>query len=128
MKISSDQAHEQDCISKLRSIRANNVNNVFIGTLNINDFLASVLDEFKLIVSRISDILIITKTNLRHTFPTSQFYIEYFPIPCRLDRNRNGSGIFIYVREDIPAKVLAKHNLAEDLERIFLEISFEKSK
>ena len=128
MKISSDQAHEQDCISKLRSIRANNVNNVFIGTLNINDFLASILDEFKLIVSRISDILIITKTNLHHTFPTSQFYIEYFPIPCRLDRNRNGSGILIYVREDIPAKVLAKHNLAEDLERIFLEISFEKSK
>ena len=49
-------------------------------------------------------------------------------MPCRLDRNRNGSGITIYVREYIPAKVLAKHNLAEDLERIFLEISFEKSK
>ena len=62
MKISSDQAHEQGCISKLRSIRANNVNNVFTGTLNINNFLASMLDEFKLILSRIFDILIITET------------------------------------------------------------------
>ena len=86
------------------------------------------LDEFKLILSRIFDILIITETKLHHAFPTSQFYIEYFPMPCRLDRNRNGSGITVYVREYIPAKVLAKHNLAEDLERIFLEISFEKSK
>ena len=128
MKISSDQAHEQGCISKLRSIRANNVNNVFIGTLNISNFLASMLDEFKLILSRIFDILIITETKLHHTFPTSQFYIEYFPMPCRLDRNRNGSGITIYVRGYIPAKVPAKYNLAEDLERIFLEISFEKSK
>ena len=86
------------------------------------------LDEFKLILSRIFDILIITETNLHHKFPTSQFYIECFPIPCRLDKNRNGSGILIHVREYIPAKLLAKHNLAEALERIFLEVSFEKSR
>ena len=43
---------------------------------------------------------------------------------CRLDRNRNGGGIFVYVREDIPTKILTKHNLPEDIEGIFLEINF----
>ena len=50
MKIVSDKTHQQDCISKLRNIRVKNVNNVIIGTLNINS-LASKFDEFKLVVS-----------------------------------------------------------------------------
>ena len=40
----------------------------------------------------------------------------------------NGGGIIIYVREDIPTKILTKHNLPEDIEGIFLEINFRKSK
>ena len=47
---------------------------------------------------------------------------------CRLDRNRNGGGIFVYVREDIPTKILTKHNLPENIEGIFLEINFWISK
>ena len=126
MKISSDKTHAQDCISKLRNIRVKNVNNVIIGTLNINS-LTSKFDEFKLVVSGIFDILI-TEEKLDKTFTTSQFYIEDFSMPYRLDRNRNGGGIIIYVREDIPTKILIKHNLPEYIEGIFLEINFRKSK
>ena len=107
MKVSSDKTGQQDCISKLRNIRVKNVNNVNIGTLNINS-LASKFDEFKLVVSGIFDIFIITETKLDNTFPTSQFCIEGFSIPYRLDRNRNSGGIIIYVREDIPTKILTK--------------------
>ena len=46
----------------------------------------------------------------------------------RLDRNRNGGGITLCVRKDIPTKILTKHNLPEDIEGIFLEINFRKSK
>ena len=49
-------------------------------------------------------------------------------MPYRLHRNRSGGGIIIYVREDIPTKILAKHNFPEDIEGIFLEINFRKSK
>ena len=49
-------------------------------------------------------------------------------MPYRLDRNKNGGGIIIYVREDIPTKILTKHNLPEDIEGIFLEIKFRKFK
>ena len=52
IKIGSDKTRQQDCISKLRNIRAKNVNNVIAGTLNIN-FLTSKFDEFKMVVSGI---------------------------------------------------------------------------
>ena len=45
-------------------------------------------------------------------------------MPYRLDGNRNGDGVIIYVRENIPNKILTKHDLPEDIERIFLEINF----
>ena len=49
-------------------------------------------------------------------------------MPYRLDINKNGGGIIIYVREDIPTKILTKHNLPKDIEGIFLEIKFRKFK
>ena len=45
-----------------------------------------------------------------------------------MDRNRNCGGIIIYVREDVLTKTLTKHNLPGDIEGIFLEIYFRKSK
>ena len=39
-------------------------------------------------------------------------------MPYRLDRNRNGGGIMICVTEDIPTKILTKHNLPENIEGI----------
>ena len=104
MKISSDKTRQQDCISKYRNIRVKNVN-VIIGTFNINS-LVSKLDEFKLVVKGVFGILIITERMLDNTFPTSQFYIEGFSMPYTLERNRNGGGIIIYVREIIPTKIL----------------------
>ena len=87
MKICSDKTRQQDFISKLRNIRVKHVNNVIIRLLRTNS-LASKFDEFKLVASGIFDILIITETKLNNTFPTSQFYIESFSIPYRLNRNR----------------------------------------
>ena len=49
-------------------------------------------------------------------------------MPYRLDRNKNGGGKIIYVREDIPTKILRKYNLPEDIEGIFVEINFQKTK
>ena len=45
-----------------------------------------------------------------------------------MDRNRNGGGILIYVREDIPSKLLLKHNFPDDIEGIFIEINLRKIK
>ena len=64
----------------------------------------------------------------KQTFPDSQFLIEGYSTPYRLDRNRNGGGIIIYVREDIPSKKLYKHSFPKDIEGLFIEINLRKTK
>lgn len=54
------------------------------------------------------DIVVVTETKVS-TFPTSQFCINCFTKPHRLDRNRNGGRVLIYIREDIPNKELKNH-------------------
>jgi len=49
-------------------------------------------------------------------------------LPLRLDRNRHGGGILIYIREDIPSKELTKHTFNDDIEGIFFELNFNKYK
>ena len=45
------------------------------------------------------DILVLTETKLDDTFPTTQFLVNGFSEPYRLNRNRNGEGlIFSFVR------------------------------
>ena len=57
----------------------------------------------------------ITQTKLGDTFPLDQFYVEGFIMPYRLDRNRNGGGIIIYLREHIQSKILEKLRLTKDV-------------
>ena len=42
------------------------------------------------------DVIIVTETKLDDLFLKSQFCIDGFSIPYRLDRNRNGAGLMIY--------------------------------
>ena len=52
------------------------------------------------------DMFMISQTKLDDSFPGGQFFIEGYHTPFRFDRNGNAGGILIYVREDIPAKVI----------------------
>ena len=45
-------------------------------------------------------------------------------MPYRLDRNRNGGGITIFIRDDIPSRVLTKHVFPDDIEGLFIELNF----
>ena len=121
----SSSTADLDCISRFKEIRTQNFNNVIIGNLNINS-LTFKFDELRLLVTGIFDILIITETNLDDTFPLSQFHIDSFSTPYRLDRNRNGGGILIYIREDIPSKIVTKHYFPKDIEALFFELNFRK--
>ena len=58
----------------------------------------------------------------------TQFHIDGFRKPYRLDRNKFGGGLIIYVREDIPCTQLKKHSFPGDIEGIFLELNFRKCK
>ena len=49
----------------------------------------------------------ISETKLDESFPTSQFMINGFSAPFRLDRNDKGGGIILYIREDIPSRLVS---------------------
>ena len=59
--------------------------------------------------------MIIVKTKLDDSYPTSQFYIDGYSEPFRRDRNKYGGCTLIYTREDIPWKILDNHKLPDDI-------------
>ena len=103
------------------------MNRLIIRNLNINS-ISNKFDQLKLFVQGKVDILIVTETKLDSTFATSQFPIDGYSEPYRFDRNRNGGGVLIYIREDIPSKLLADHKLPHDIEGIFVELNLRKKK
>ena len=98
---------ESSCIINISKIRSDDIDNVIIDTLNTN-FLSSKFDDLKVLISGLLDILIIKETKLDDTYPISQPHIDGYSMSHRRDRDRNGGGVIIYVRKDIPSKVLRK--------------------
>ena len=79
------------------------MNRLLTGNLNINP-ISKKFDQLKLFVQGKVDTLVITKTKLDLTFPTSQFLIGYSE-PYRFDRNRNRGGVLICVQKTYQAKL-----------------------
>lgn len=48
----------------------------------------------------------ISETKINETFPGTQFCIYGYSTAYYLDRNPNGGGILLYVREDILTKMI----------------------
>ena len=78
-----------------------------------------------IIASKI-DILLISESKLDDLFPTSYFKIFGYSQPLRLDRTANGSGILLYIREDIPFKRLNNIVNPQHFECFFTEVKLGK--
>ena len=76
-------------------------NRLIIGQLKIN----SLRNKFESLVQQVTeniDILMVSETKLDNSFPVSQFLIDGYTSPFRLDRDNNGRSIMLFVRENIP--------------------------
>ena len=111
----------------MKNLRLKNVNKIIIGQININS-ISSKFNQLKELVLKHVDILVVCETKLDETFPSSQFHMDGFSLPHRLDRNRNRGGVMIFVKEDIPSKLLTKYNFPSDVEGLFVELNFRKSR
>ena len=77
------------------------------------------------IINNNIDILMISVAKLDPSFPTRQLHIYGFSEPYRFDRNSSGSGILLYIREDITSKlILTKMTI----EGFFFEINLRKKR
>ena len=95
----------EDFLSLLRDISRKNMNRIKIGQLNINS-IRNNFDLLVLAVVRNLDILLIT---------------------YRVDRDRHGAGI-LYIRQDIPSKLLINLKISENLEEVFVKLNFCRKK
>ena len=89
----------------LRDLLLQNVNKLIIAHLNKNYF----RNTFELLIFQIkenTDVLMISKAKLDESFSTNQFMINGFSAPFILNRHDKGGGIILYVREDIPSRLV----------------------
>ena len=110
----------------MKKIRINNVNRAAIGHITIN----SIRNKFDMLSSMVKntiDILMVSETKLDSSFPQAQFRIEGYAPPFRYDRNCHGSGILLFIRDDIPKKIISITPL-KDFEGIFVGLNFRRKK
>ena len=71
------------------------------------------------------DNLVLTETKLDDSFPNLKFSVDGFSEPFRIDRNRSGGEVMIFVGDDIPSKLLTKHFFPNEIEGLFVELNLE---
>ena len=109
----------------LKALRLKNVNKLILAHLNIN----SLRNKFQFLISLIKDnidVLMISETKLDGSFPTSQFMINGFSAPFRLDRNCKSGGIILYIREGIPSRLVSTES--GQVKGFFVEINLRNKK
>ena len=114
----------------LNNLRINNLNRIIFAHININ----SIRNKFDMLADMITgrvDILLVSETKIDETFPSSQFLIPGYTTPFRADRSINGGaggGLLLYIREDIPSKVVVNKVIHPNIECFFVEINLYKKK
>ena len=104
----------------LKSLCCNNLNKLVFAHLNIN----SIRNKSELLseqVRRTTDILMVSKTKIDDSFRIRNFLIHGFSPPYRLDRNSEGGGIMLYIRDDIPSNLLVTDK--EPIESLYVELN-----
>ena len=94
----------------LKKNRINNVNRVVTGHVNID----SIRSKFDMLSSMVKDniyILTVAGIKLDSSFPQAQFRMEGYAPPFRYDRNSYAGGILLFIREDIPTKIIIRKPL-----------------
>ena len=105
----------------LKGIKEKNSEQPVIAHLNINS-LSSKFEPLAEMVEESIDFLLVTESKLDETFPMGQFQMRGFSRPIRLDRNRYGGGVIIFVRDDLTCYELKPRTLYPELECTFLEM------
>ena len=101
-----------------------NLYKIVVGHLNIN----SIRNKFDFLAHQVygnSDVLMISETKLDESFSPGQFLLDRYSARFRFARNGNNGGILLYIREDIPSKLLSMN---KDIEGFFVEINYVRRK
>ena len=115
-KGSTESAQTDDPKEILKNLRLKNVTRLLCAQLNINS-IRNKFDSIVNIINKDIDILMISEAKLDLSFSNGQFHIHGFFESYRLDRNGKGGGILLYIREDIPPKLILTKMTVEGFEK-----------
>ena len=110
----------------LHEIRLKNPNRLIFAHINMN----SLRNKFEMLQELIGnniDVLLISEMKLDASFPPSQFILDGFTPPYRLDRTQHGGGIMLFTREGIPSKIL-NADTSIRIENLLVEINLHSKK
>ena len=115
-----------DPLIQLKNLKETHRDRPVIAQLNIN-FLYPKFHPLMDMVKESVDVLMVSETKLDDTFTTAQFHIEGFQEPIRLDRNKNGGGIMIFIRDGLDSKEIKSHKL-KNAEGTFIKLVIRNTK
>ena len=116
-----DDLVDIDPVKVLNNIRQKQSNRLVIAQLNINS-LRNKFASLSTMIKDYVDLLLISETKIDSSFPTAQFHIDGYTIHRR-DRDENGGGLLLYVREDVPSALLKT-----EIEAFYVELTIRKKK
>ena len=101
------------------------MNKIIFAHLNINSVRNKFDQVADLMKGKIGE-LMTSESKIDDSFHDSQFFIDGYSAPYRLHRNRNGGGIMLFVRNDIPSKIISIEKLP--IESFLIELHLRKKK
>ena len=110
---------------RIQTIREDNLNKLIFAQLNIK----SIRNKFGSLADMMKDnidILMISESKVDDSFLDDQFFLDVFGTSFHQDRNRNGGDIMLFIRNDIPAKVISIDD--RPFESFYVELYFRKKK
>ena len=116
---------KESCQRVLTSLRKDNPDRLIFAQLNINS-IRNKFDYLSDLVKGKVDVLLISETKIDDSFLKGQFLIQGFSAPYRLDRNCQGGGLMLFVREDIPSNLLTIED--KPIESFYVELNLRNSK
>ena len=86
------------------------------------------MKNFKEIINGNVDIFTIAETKLDGSFPTSQFELEGYYSPFRLDITKQSGGLLVYIKSSIPSRQLSYGSICNSIQAIPFEINLRQEK
>ena len=111
----------------LFDLKSNNPSNLNFAYLNINS-VRNKFENFKEIIDGNVDIFTIAETKLDRSFPTSQFELEGYYSPFRLDITKHSGELLVYIKSSIPSRQLSYGSIRNSIQAISFEINLRQEK
>ena len=110
----------------LKALRSDNSDKLIFAHININ----SIRNKLEFLSTQVKgnlDVLMVSETKIDNSFTVGNFVIDGFSTPYRLDRDSNGGGIMLYVKEDFPSNLLATDE-KNHIESFYVELNLRNEK